>query len=197
LKDTPLHNEQALIRLVAENDEGAFASLLRHFWNKVYTQANVYLKSAPLAQEITQDVFIKIWIARVNLPGINNFSSYLFIITRNEVISALRKKGREPITPAETLQEDGWIPDLQLQYKESYKLLLEGIEALPPVRSRVFKMSRLEGLTYDEIGARLNISRNGVKDHIVKALLFLRNYLSTHTGEMLLILILLQKLSLW
>ena len=188
LKDYPLHNEQELIRLVAANEEGAFTSLLRHFWNKVYTQANVYLKSATLAQEITQDVFLKVWTARTNLLGINNFSSYLFIITRNEIISTLRKKGREQITPPDTLQEDGWIPDLQLQYKESYKLLLDGIEALPPVRSQVFKMSRLEGLTYDEIAARLNISRNGVKDHIVKALLFLRTYVSTHAGVMLLIL---------
>jgi RNA polymerase sigma-70 factor (family 1) len=194
LKGNPLHNEQELIRLVSENDEGAFTSLLRHFWNKVYTQANVYLKSSTLAQEITQDVFIKVWTARANLSGINNFSSYLFIITRNEIISALRKKGREHTTPAETLEENGWIPDQQLQYKESYKLLLEGIEALPPVRSRVFKMSRLEGLTYDEIAVQLNISRNGVKDHIVKALLFLRTYLSTHTGEVLLILLLLQDL---
>ena len=191
LKDYPLHNEQELIRLVAEDDEGAFTSLLRHFWNKVYTQANVYLKSAHLAQELTQDVFVKVWAARANLLGVNNFSSYLFIITRNEIISTLRKKEHEHVTPAETLQEDGWIPDLQLQYKESYQLLLEGIEALPPVRSQVFKMSRLEGLSYDEIGTRLNISRNGVKDHIVKALLFLRTHLSTHTSNMLMLLMLL------
>ena len=185
------------MRRVAENDEIAFTSLLRHFWNKVFTQANVYLRSATLAQEITQDVFLKVWAARAQLPGINNFSSYLFIITRNEIISALRKKGRTQITPDETLEENGWIPDQQLQYKESYKLLLEGIEALPPVRCQVFKMSRLDGLTYEEIAARLNISRNGVKDHIVKALIFLRTYLFTHTGESLLAVLILSDLLFW
>lgn len=194
MEDNVLHNERELIQRVAESDEAAFTSLLRHFWNKVYTQANVYLKSATLAQEITQDVFLKVWAARTNLPGINNFSSYLFITTRNEIISALRKKGREQTTPSETLEENGWMPDQQLQYKESYKLLLNGIEALPPARKQVFKMSRLEGLSYDEIAARLNISRNGVKDHIVKALIFLRTWLSTHSGDAFLVLLLLSHL---
>jgi RNA polymerase sigma-70 factor (ECF subfamily) len=160
----------------------------------VYTQANVYLRSAALAQEITQDVFIKIWATRERLPQVNNFSAYLFIVTRNELISALRKKGLEQTNLSETLEESGWIPDQQLQYKESYKLLLEAIEALPPGRRTVFKLSRLEGLSYDEIARQLDISRNGVKDHIVKALLFLRTYLVTHGGDTLFLLLLLSDL---
>jgi RNA polymerase sigma-70 factor (ECF subfamily) len=194
LTDNPLHNEQELIRRVAESDETAFTLLLRHFWNKVYTQATIYLKSATLAQELTQDVFLKVWAARSELLRVNNFSSWLFIITRNEIISALRKKGHEQTTPSETMEEDLWIPDQQLQYKESYKLLLQGIEALPPARRKVFKMSRLEGLSYDEIAEQLQISRNGVKDHIVKALLFLRTWLSTHTGDTFFALLLLDLL---
>jgi RNA polymerase sigma-70 factor (ECF subfamily) len=196
LTETTLHNEKGLLGRIAEGDEAAFTLLLRHFRNKVYTQSLVYLKSALIAQEITQDVFLKVWANRSGLPHIDNFSGYLFIITRNEIISALRKKGRELAALSESLVENGWIPDQQLLYKESYQLLLQGIEALPPARKDVFKMSRLEGLSYEEIAERQGISRNGVKDHIVKSLLFLRNYLRTHTDDTLTLLLLLTELAI-
>jgi RNA polymerase sigma-70 factor (ECF subfamily) len=51
-------------------------------------------------------------------------------------------------------------PDLLLQSKETWEFLLKGIEELPPIRKIVFKMSRLEGLNYEKIGAQLNISNN-------------------------------------
>jgi RNA polymerase sigma-70 factor (ECF subfamily) len=196
LTETTLHNEKELLGRIAEGDEAAFTLLLRHFRNKVYTQSLVYLKSALTAQEITQDVFLKVWANRSGLPHIENLSGYLFIITRNEIISALRKKGRELAALSESLVENGWIPDQQLLYKESYQLLLQGIEALPPARKDVFKMSRLEGLSYEEIAERQGISRNGVKDHIVKSLLFLRNYLRTHTDDTLILLLLLTELAI-
>lgn len=76
----------------SRGDQVAFTMLLRSHWNKVYTQALTYLKSPELGQEITQDVFVKIWNVREKLDQVENFSDYLFIISRNEIISALRKK---------------------------------------------------------------------------------------------------------
>jgi RNA polymerase sigma-70 factor (ECF subfamily) len=182
-----------LIR-ISENDEEAFSLLILNFWNKVYTQALTYLKSSVTAQELTQDVFIRLWTNRNALAGIDNFAGYLFIMTKNEVLSQLRKKRNQPETPDETLPEEVWIPDQQLQYKQAYAIIINGIERLPPVRKQVFKMSRNEGLSYDEIATRLNISRNGVKDHIVKALLFLRNYIRLHSDSFQILLFLFSNL---
>jgi RNA polymerase sigma-70 factor (ECF subfamily) len=182
-----------LIR-ISENDEEAFSLLLLNFWNKVYTQALTYLKSSLTAQELTQDVFIRLWTNRNALVGIDNFAGYLFVMTKNEVLSQLRKKRSQPETPDETLPEEVWIPDQQLQYKQAYAMIFNGIERLPPVRKQVFKMSRNEGLSYDEIATRLNISRNGVKDHIVKALLFLRNYIRLHSDSFQILLFLFSNL---
>jgi RNA polymerase sigma-70 factor (ECF subfamily) len=191
------HNEgeikKWLIR-ISENDEEAFSLLLLNFWNKVYTQALTYLKSSVTAQELTQDVFIRLWTNRNALAGIDNFAGYLFVMTKNEVLSQLRKKRNQPETPDETLPEKVWIPDQQLQYKQAYAMIFNGIERLPPVRKQVFKMSRNEGLSYDEIATRLNISRNGVKDHIVKALLFLRNYIRLHSDSFQILLFLFSNL---
>jgi RNA polymerase sigma-70 factor (ECF subfamily) len=176
---------------IAEDDQEAFTRVLRLYWNKVYTQALTYLKSTTIAQEVTQDVFVKIWTNRSKLPQVDNFSGYLFIITRNEISSLLRKKQNESVQPNETVEEETWIPDKQLLYKESYAAILRGVELLPPARKTVFKMSRFHGLTYDEIAAELDISRNGVKDHIVKALLFLRNYIRFQSDKLYIIIIIL------
>jgi RNA polymerase sigma-70 factor (ECF subfamily) len=169
---------------ISEDNQDAFSKLLRLFWNKVYTQALTYLKSTAVAQELTQDIFLKVWTNRKKLLLVDNFSGYLFIMTRNEIISLLRKKGLQSMEPDEKLEERIWIPDQQLDYKHSYERIFKGIDLLPPARKNIFKMSRVDGMTYDEIAAHMNISRDGVKDHIVKALLFLRNYIRTHSDTL-------------
>jgi RNA polymerase sigma-70 factor (ECF subfamily) len=125
---------------------------------------------------------------RSKLAEVTSFSGYLFIMTRNEIISHLRKKQWPAVQPDNTLLEEFWIPDKQLQYKHSYEMILKAIELMPPARKNVFKMNRLDGLSYDEIAAQLNISKNGVKDHIVRALHFVRNYLRFHSDELAVII---------
>jgi RNA polymerase sigma-70 factor (family 1) len=173
---------------ISNDDQEAFTRLLGLFWNKVYIQALTYLKSPFKAQELTQDVFVKLWVNRSKLPHVTNFLGYLSVMCRNEIFSMLRKKANVTVQPDETVQEEYWIPDKQLQKKHSYHAILKAIELLPPMRKNVFKMSRLDGLSYDEIAGQLNISRNGVKDHIVKALAFVRNYLRFQSDELLVIL---------
>ena len=188
LTTVPLHTEKELLLLISRDDQIAFTWLLRNYWNKVYTQALIYLKSPQLAQEITQDVFLKIWSSRQRLRDVQSFSDYLFIISRNEIISALRKKNKDLVEPSHELQEILMQPDKQLHYKESYHKILSLIDQLPPARKKVFTLSRLEGKSYEEIGSELGISRNGVKDHIVKALNYLRTHFEFHE-ELLLMLI--------
>ena len=168
----------------SQGEQKAFACLLRCHWNKVYTHALTYLKSAPLAQEITQDVFLKIWARREKLSKVNSFADYLFILSRNEIISALRRK-KETVTTFPDHAEVILGPEQQLEQKECYNTLLNLINRLPPIRKKVFTMSRLEGKSYEEIGSELGISRNGVKDHIVKALNFLRSHSRAYEEELL------------
>ena len=180
LTTVSLHTETELLQLISRDDQTAFTSLLRNYWNKVYTQALIYLKSPQLAQEITQDVFLKIWSSRQRLHEVKSFSDYLFIISRNEIISALRKKNKQAVAPSNNLEEIIMRPDKQLHYKESYNKILQLIGQLPTTRKKVFTLSRLEGKSYEEIGAELGISRNGVKDHIVKALNYVRTHFELH-----------------
>lgn len=172
---------KALLALIIDGDQKAFTRIVDLYWNKVYSHSLAYVKSSQRAQEITQDIFLQIWIRRDRLDSVVNFDSYLFILGRNQIISAMRKKLEKPSYEI-PLNVVGEIlpPDLQFQTKETWEFLLKGIEELPPVRKIVFKMSRLEGLNYEKIGSVLNISNNTVKDHITLAIKQLRQYIRTH-----------------
>lgn len=181
LPDTSLYDEKALLLSVANSDQKAFTRLVDLYWNKVYGHALAYAKSSPRAQEITQDVFLQVWNKREALKEVRDFKNFLFILGRNQIVSALRKKLDDLSShdPVET-PEDVLLPDQQLEYKQAHNKIMEAIEKLPPTRKTVFKMSRLEGMTYEEIGQKLNISRNTVKEHIILALNFIRTYLHSH-----------------
>lgn len=140
------------------------------------------MKSPRNAQELTQDVFVKIWQQRTQLTGIEHFKSYLFIVSRNQIISAIRRKLRETSLDEDfDLPEDLLQPDRQLHYKEVMGWINKGIDALPPMRQQVFRMSRIQGMTHEEIAQQLGIARNTVKQHIVLALNALREHLRQYT----------------
>jgi RNA polymerase sigma-70 factor (family 1) len=196
LADSSSYDEKLLLDLVSRSDQKAFTRLVDLYWNKVYSHALAYAKSSPRAQEITQDVFLQVWNKRETLRDVNDFKNFLFIFSKNQIISSMRKKlddltGKDPVE----MPEDILIPDRQLEYKQAHNKVMEAIEDLPPTRKIVFQLSRLEGLTYDEISQRLNISRNTVKEHIVLALSFIRTYIHTHGDLLITIGILLQVIS--
>ncbi len=176
-QDLP-YNESELLAKVASGEQKAFTVLVDYYWNKVYSHALAYSKSVSRAQEITQDVFLKVWHKREGLTEVRDFKSYLFILGKRHIISSMRKK-LESLTAEDLLdeREDVYNPDGQLEYKETWNRIQEGIEKLPAVRKGIFKMSRFEGLSYEEIATSRNISKNTVKEHIVLALNFLRTYI--------------------
>lgn len=167
------------------------------YWNNIYTQSLVYTRSVQQAEEATQDIFMKIWNSRVSLPSLDNFENFLFIIARNVIISALRKKrGLYVVEPAKDIIGAAPSPDQQFAYKESYDIINRGIDLMPPQRKQVFRLSRLEGMSYEEISRQLGISRNTVKEHIVKGLHFLRGYLKSHGGNTFFLLLFFEKILL-
>lgn len=176
--------------ILSETEKGcqvAFKALVDLYWQKVYGHALAYCRSVSEAEELTQDVFMAIWINRQKLGSIENFADYIFIITRNKIVKTIRSKLYETASPDNVqLVEGVWIPDKQMEYREVYQMVLEGIELMPPIRKRVFIMSRIDGLTYEQICQKLEISRNTVKEHLVKGLIFLRNYFAVHQASIFL-----------
>lgn len=186
------HKVPALLLQVAEGDENAFAGLIRLYWKPVYAQALSWLRSAEEAEELTQDVFLKIWHARDQVIRVDNFENWMFILSRNAILSAVRKKLSRPTFLQEQEMEGHALrPDQWLENRQHYQVLLNGIGLLPEKRQQVFRMSRLEGLTHEQIAERLGIHKDTVAQYIVKAVAFLKSYLREHIGDSLVVIILL------
>lgn len=172
------HNEKELLARVAAGDQEAFTLLVDAYRNKVFSHALTFTRSYPEAEELTQDIFLKVWSNRHRLPGIAQFKNYLFILARNQLVSAIRKKVMDTSDDqSDDIPEDLLLPDRQYELKETYRIILQGIERLPPQQKAVFTLGRLQQLNYEEIGGRLGISKRTVKFHMVQALNFLREFL--------------------
>jgi len=183
LPATGSYDEIALLSNIAKGDEAAFRTLFERYWDNIYGVAFAFTKSPVMAEEIVQDIFVKIWLKREHLPQLKKFSDYLFIIARNHIISLLRKKTSEqPFTDhlLNYFQETGNNPEDLLLCRETENLVHKAIELLPPQQHLVYCLSREKGLNQEEIASQLNISVHTVKSHMNKALQFIRHYLHQH-----------------
>ncbi|MCR6721213.1 MAG: RNA polymerase sigma-70 factor [Chitinophagaceae bacterium] len=170
--------EEELLRKIAEADEKAFARLVAHYAPIIYAHILSYIKDPQQSEEITQDIFVGIWNVRTTLPDIVNFRAYIFRATRNRTITALRQQlSHESLAGRDEWEDTLSNPAEKMELRELNQVIMAGIELLPPRRQQVFKMSRLQGLSYDEIAAELNISKSAVNQHIVESLVFLRTHL--------------------
>ena len=183
MPNSQLYNEKELLLRVADGDQQAFAGIVQHYTRIIYPMLLSYLKDAGQAEEITQDIFMRVWKNKERLPGMDNFAGYVYVIARNRANSALKERLSHASTAAiDTLYTLSTPPAASLELKELADVLYKAIDALPPRRKEVFMLSRMENLTYEAIAARLNISRSAVRQHMVEALVFLRHYLKERMG---------------
>jgi RNA polymerase sigma factor (sigma-70 family) len=125
-----------------------------------------------LAQDLTQEVFIKCWLNRAKLATIDNISSYLFIVTRNQYINHCRKERREQISMSEYCRyyQQLYPPTDDPVQEREYQRLLEGaIESLPLRQQQVFIMGKELSMRRKEMARRLNMSELTVKEHLARA----------------------------
>ncbi|MGN6421332.1 MAG: RNA polymerase sigma factor [Pseudobacter sp.] len=186
--------EELLLQRVADGDEIAFRELYDRYREKIYSFAVQLTKSEDKADEIVQEVFMKLWANRNSLQHVQHFSGWLHRIARNLFIDALRKIAREQVARKELLylKQDSTAvsPDL-LQNKELANALQQALGKLSPQQRTIFEMSRIQGMKRDEIARELKLSENTVKVHLTRALNSIREYLSTYHHSGLLVLLLM------
>jgi RNA polymerase sigma-70 factor (ECF subfamily) len=191
------YNEKELLRKVSGGDEQAF-SLFFHTYNaRLFPFVKKITKSIPVAEEIVQEVFLRAWINREKLQGLDQPAAWLFRIASNLSLTWLRNTANEAIkhqgfsnSTGETVNE---ITD-QLDMKEMAHLVEEAISLLPPKRQAVFRLSRQEGLTHQQIASQLEISPNTVKEHMVQAVKFIKEHIRKRSGMSLGVLVLIHLL---
>ena len=159
-----------------QGSKEAFTTLYKQYWKQVYDFSCLYLTSVSAAEEVVQEVFIKVWESREFLREDDNFKGLLFIITRNMIFNQHRKKLNEDfyrVTVLAAMEKSYDIEDeIETNNLREYIDLL--IEELPPRRREIFNLSRKENKSYKEIALLLNISEKTVENQIHEALKFLK-----------------------
>ena len=168
--------EKELIIRLKQGSKEAFTTLYKQYWKQVYDFSRLYLTSVSAAEEVVQEVFIKVWESREFLREDDNFKGLLFIITRNMIFNQHRKKLNEDfyrVTVLAAMEQSYDIEDeIETNNLREYIDLL--IEELPPRRREIFNLSRKENKSYKEIALLLNISEKTVENQIHEALKFLK-----------------------
>lgn len=176
-------NEKEAIAKIKYSDKEAFTFLYERYWPKVYNFTNLYVLSSDIAEEIVQEVFIKLWENRESINEEKNFDGYLFIVTRNLIFNHSRQDINRTFYQAtlfEAIEEPHSVEE-ELETADLREYINSLIGMLPPRQKEVFKLSREEQLTYGEIAQKLQISEKTVERHMGEALKFLRKNLQMYS----------------
>jgi RNA polymerase sigma-70 factor (ECF subfamily) len=183
-----LHNENALLERVAQGDESAFRIVFDHYRDAIFAFSLKVTRHESIAEEIVQDVFLKIWINRSGLGDVRNFADFLYIIARNHTFNSLRSLARERkllIDTSADLQIAGVSTEAIIVQRDYDRLLLQAVAQVPPQQKLVYTLGRQQGLSREEIAAQLHISPGTVKVHMAQALRTLRAYFKNHPDGIL------------
>jgi len=167
-----LDDEKELLTALKGGDVAAFEVLYKHYSKLIFRKLDKMIKHIPLAEELTQDVFVKIWDKRLLIDIDKPFNYYIFTIANHAVSDFYRKAARDQRLQDEILSASAQLynpTEELLFYKESEIVLNRAIEDLPPQQRLVFKLCKIEGKSYEEVADQLNISTSTVSNHIVKA----------------------------
>lgn len=186
------YDEIELFARIAQGDEAAFRTIFHHY-NKLLLPFMIKLTGSTTgAEEVLQEVFLKIWVQRQKLTTIESPKAWMVRIASNQSLNYLRKidtdnrlfdrlrhqPANEPLSPEQNLAA-----------KEMSVFIHQAVDQLSPQCRQVYKMSREQGLTIPEIAEALNISPNTVKNQLIKALKEIREYIKNMISVILLTLL--------
>lgn len=161
----------------------SFQTLFSEQYSSLCNYANGFVNDLNDAEDVVQEVFIKIWQNRQDLIGTDQVRFYLFTATRNNCISLLRKRkhpamGGDDIEKLAHIADEG--PRQAIPPEDIHALVGRALGQLPPQCQLIFKMSRFNKLTYAQIAEELNLSVKTIENQMGKALRILRDFVKTN-----------------
>ena len=162
-----------------DGNHKAFETIFIAYYNKTKTFIDGYIKSEPDAEELTEDLFVNLWINHSSIDASKSFNAYLHTIARNAAINYLKHKyvhdtylnNNQEIEYSSTSEEDFIAKELGL-------LIDELVEKMPEQRRMIYTLSRNEGLSNAEIAERLNTTKRNVESQLSLALKEIRKVIS-------------------
>ncbi len=140
------------------------------------------LKDNHMAEDIAQNIFMKLWIHREKLDSTQSLKNYLFVLAKHEIFNIFKAKRTTmlsllPQLSDRDIEDRGYSIEEQYNYAELNELLIQNISKMPPQRQLIFRMSRYEHLSNREIAERLGLSVTGSERSSQLHLLILPSFL--------------------
>jgi len=190
---TEKHDDQSLVQLLQKGNVEAFDLLFEAYSSRLFGFALKYFKNEADAEELVQEVFVKVWENRQMLKSELSFKSYLFTIALNQIRKHFNKKATS-LRYLKSLQNEPEFTENQSINDDNYESALIQInliiEQMPPRRREIFMKSKMEGKSSKEIAAELNISAGTVDNQVSESLRFIRTQLKFGNLALLLFAIL-------
>lgn len=169
-------DEREQLTAIAAGNEAAYTRMFNTYSQQVFNAAMLYLKDPAASSEVVQEIFMRVWLKREMLDTIEDFSDYLFILTRNHIYDSFRKQlVKQKAMAYLEMQDPGYANDTDhvVQDHQYQQILHNAIDSLPPARKKIY-LARKQGLSNEEISHQLNISVHTVKKQLQLALRSLR-----------------------
>lgn len=164
---------EVIINRLKRDEKSALDDLFGYYYPRLFHFSRSILKIETEIDDILQEVFVKLWLNRQKIANVETFNSYIFTITKNEVLNLIRTNIRNNSFKNELFQRsvaDEFQIQSQLEFKEVKSGIDQVVSQLPEKRRQIFILSRTEGFSNKEIAQQLNISEKTVEDHITHAI---------------------------
>jgi len=162
-----------MIKKVAEGDEVAFEQMVKKYEHSVLNTVYRYIGSHDEAEDIAQEVFIKVWRHAKSFKGKSKFSTWLYRIVVNQCLN-YRSKHKERLASLDEIMEQGKTPEslkveIEFERQRKSKIMRKAINELPKRQRIAFILSRFEGKSYKEIAQLMGVSLSSVESLIFRA----------------------------
>ena len=170
--------DRELILFIAAGDEQAFTALFRRYSVSMGILARKVVQDEAAYQHVMQEVFIKLWLHREELPQVENLPAWLKKVTLNESLMYLRKNAAydKRLSALALPQAEEEKVSQTIGFKELQRKIRDFIDAMPEQRRTIYELSR-EGLNAKEIAERLNLSHGHVRNTLSAAIKSIRDHL--------------------
>lgn len=172
--------EAEIIRRVQSGDTEAYEALVTEYQKNVYNLALRMTGNPEDAADMSQEAFIKAYSSLALFRGDSKFSVWLYRIVSNVCLDHLRRQSRRQTLSLSVEDDEGDeaqidIPDLSqspeelLERQLTREAVRRGLDSLPPAQRQILLLREIQGLSYEEISAALNIDEGTVKSRISRA----------------------------
>jgi len=182
--------EHRILPEIRGGNQQAYQSLFYYYYERLYHYALTFTADQDKAEDIVQEVFLKLWTKRESFHPNGSLKAYLYRMTYNEFVNAFRKEKRyykeldefklQALAPLAEESEESW----ELKLHE----LKEAIDHLPPRCREIFLLHKQEGMPQKEIAKKLDISVKTVENQVGKAVNILKNKLSVKIMTLLMLI---------